>query len=157
MTQEIERKYLVTGNEWQGETGTRIDIVQVYLAIEESVQIRVRIIDGARAALTVKAGAPGLVRDEYEYAIPLADAQAMLALRRGSLIEKTRMVIPRDGLVWEIDAFHGVHEGLVLAEVELNDAAHDVPLPPWVGREVTDDARYYNAVLARNPISADDI
>ena len=157
MAQEIERKYLVTGNEWQGETGTRIDIVQAYLAIEESVQIRVRIIDGARAALTVKAGAPGLVRDEYEYAIPLADAQAMLALRRGSLIEKTRMVIPRDGLVWEIDAFHGVHEGLVLAEVELNDAAHDVPLPPWVGQEVTDDARYYNAVLARNPISADDI
>ncbi|MBK5265000.1 MAG: CYTH domain-containing protein [Alphaproteobacteria bacterium] len=157
MAQEIERKYLVTGNEWRRDAGTRIDIVQAYLAIGEGVQVRVRIIDGARAALTVKAGAPGLVRDEYEYAIPLADAQAMLALRTGSLIEKTRTVILRDGLVWEIDAFRGAHEGLVLAEVEVGDAARDVPLPSWIGREVTGDARYYNAVLARNRLSEDAI
>lgn len=150
MGQEIERKFLVTGDGWQREGGTSTDIVQAYLAFGDKAQVRVRIMDGESAVLTVKGIEAGLARAEYEYAIPVAEACAMLALCTGCVIEKKRTVIKCGALFWEVDVFGGAQAGLVLAEVELDDATRDVPLPSWIGREVTGDARYYNAALARN-------
>ena len=148
MGQEIERKFLVTGDGWRLSGAKRIDIVQAYVAIGEKAQVRVRIIDGESAVLTVKDRATGPIRVEFEYPIPIADARAMLALRTGSLIEKTRTIVPVGAMLWEVDMFRGDLAGLVLAEIELDDAAFALTLPPWTGREVTGDARYYNAALA---------
>lgn len=148
MGQEIERKFLVGGEGWRLDGGKRIDIVQAYVALGEKAQVRVRIIDGETAVLTVKDRAAGPVRAEFEYPIPIADARAMLALRTGSLIEKTRTIVPIGGMHWEIDVFRGDLAGLVLAEIELDDAARELTLPPWAGQEVTNDPRYYNAALA---------
>lgn len=148
MGQEIERKFLVSGDGWRLSGTKRIDFVQAYVAISEKAQVRVRIIDGERAVLTVKDRATGPVRAEFEYPIPVADARAMLALRTGGLIEKTRTIVPVGAMRWEVDVFRGDLAGLVLAEIELDDAAHRLTPPPWAGREVTEDARYYNAALA---------
>lgn len=148
MAQEIERKFLVKDDAWKELGGERTRIVQAYIASGEKAQLRVRIRDDEMAVLTVKSRDPGMVRAEFEYPIPIADARAMLALRSGSLIEKTRTVLRHADVQWEVDVFEGKLQGLVIAEVELDDAAGDVELPPWVGREVTDDPRYYNAALA---------
>jgi adenylate cyclase len=146
--QEIERKFLVAGDGWRLSSAKRIDIVQAYVAIGEKAQVRVRIIDGERAVLTVKDRVSGPVRAEFEYPIPVPDARAMLVLRTGCLIEKTRTIVPVGAMQWEVDMFRGDLTGLVLAEIELDDAAFALTLPPWAGREVTEDARYYNAALA---------
>ena len=148
MGQEIERKFLVAGDGWRLGGGKRIDIVQAYIAQGKKAQVRVRIINGETAVLTVKDRAAGPVRAEFEYPVPIADARAMLALRTGSLIEKTRTIVPVGGMHWEVDVFRGELDGLVLAEIELDDAARELTLPPWAGREVTSDPRYYNAALA---------
>jgi adenylate cyclase len=144
---EIERRFLVQGDAWR--TGvTRITrLRQGYLAREDGVSVRVRVSD-TTARLTIK-GPGGLVRPEFEYDVPAAEAEAMLTLLcTGRSLAKTRHEVPLDGLVWEVDVFEGVLAGLVIAEVELPDAAHALRIPDWVGREVTDDARYANAVLA---------
>lgn len=145
---EIERKFLVKSDAWQRQGETRTQIVQAYIALGDKASVRVRIHDDENAVLTVKSREPGLIRAEFEYRIPVADARAMLPLRTGSLIEKTRTVVRHEGQVWEVDVFSGNLTGLVLAEVELHAAVGDVPLPQWIGREVTGDARYYNAALA---------
>lgn len=148
MGQEIERKFLVVEDDWKQAGGTRTDIVQAYIAMGEKAQVRVRIMDGKTAVLTVKGRGAGPVRAEFEYAIPVEDARAMLALRTAGLIEKTRNIVTVGGMRWEIDVFRGAFAGLVLAEIELAAADDALTLPSWVGREVTDDARYYNAALA---------
>lgn len=148
MALEIERKFLVTSDAWRQERGTRTNIVQAYIALDERVQVRVRIQNGENAVLTIKSREPGLVRTEFEYSIPIDDARAMLPLRTGSLIEKTRTAISHGGRRWEVDVFSGDLAGLVLAELELDDAARAVLLPDWIGREVTGNPRYYNAALA---------
>jgi adenylate cyclase len=144
---EIERRYLVQGDAWRaGVTATR-RLRQGYLAREDGVSVRVRL-GGATAKLTIK-GPAGLVRPEFEYAIPLADAEEMLAaLCAGRSLVKTRHEVPLDGLVWEVDVFEGPLAGLVIAEVELPAPDHPVHLPAWLGREITGDPRYANAALA---------
>jgi CYTH domain-containing protein len=153
MAMEIERKFLVEGDAWrQGATGVRYR--QGYLCTDKHRTVRVRTA-GDKAFLTIKGLSQGASRAEYEYEIPSADADAMLdALCLRPLIEKTRYRIPADDLVWEIDEFEGDNAGLIVAEVELNSADQPVHLPPWVGKEVTDDPRYYNANLVRTPYSA---
>lgn len=145
---EIERKFLVKSDAWQQRGGTCTHIVQAYIALGEQAQVRVRILNGEQAVLTVKSREPGMTRAEFEYPVPVTDAQAMLPLRTGSLIEKTRTAVNQEGLLWEVDTFSGDLSGLVLAEVELDDAARKIALPDWIGREVTDDPQYYNAALA---------
>jgi adenylate cyclase len=147
MPVEIERKFLVRGESWRG--GAAISIRQGYLAAGPSLSVRVRRA-GAAAFITVKGGA-GLVRAEYEYAIPPADADEMLAqLCRHPLVEKQRHEVRFAGLDWVVDEFEGALAGLVLAEIELDDPEQPVPLPPWVGLEVTEDPRYLNANLAQS-------
>lgn len=150
MGTEIERKYLVAGDQWRANaTGT--DYRQGYLSTVKERTVRIRTID-ERAVLTVKGITVGATRAEFEYPIPRSDADAMLdELCEKPLIEKTRYRVEHAGLTWEVDEFHGVNAGLLIAEVELDDEDQEIDLPPWIGPEVTDDPRYYNANLIAHP------
>ena len=150
MPVEIERKFLVKDLSCiRGLAGTRYR--QGYLCSGQGVTVRVRS-DGSRAFLTVKGPSRGFSRDEFEYAIPLADAEHILdALCRRPIIEKTRYVLPQGSLKWEIDVFAAENAGLVVAEIEVPDEAHVVELPEWLGKEVTADRRYANAALVEHP------
>jgi len=150
MPKEIERKFLVTGDAWRGTSpGTRTR--QGYLSSEPERTVRVRSA-GGKGTLTIKGRSQGATRDEFEYEIPEADAAQLLdQLCEKPLVEKTRYLVPYGGLTWEVDVFEGDNAGLVVAEVELDDERQPIAIPPWVEREVTDDARYFNANLARHP------
>ena len=146
---EIERKYLVTNNNYK--SGTPIRISQGYICSEENRVVRVRI-KGDKAYLTIKNATIGFARNEYEYEIPVADAKAMLHNTcQQPIIDKTRYILEHKGFIWEIDEFHGDNEGLVVAEIELENKNQQFELPDFIGEEVTDDARYYNACLFKNP------
>ena len=116
-----------------------------------SVSVRVRIIDRARATLTLKSPVAEIRRLEFEYEIPLTDGAALLDLRQSAIIEKLRYKLPWHGLVWEIDVFQGENQGLVIAEIELPREDKVFEKPEWLGREVTSDRRYSNASLAKLP------
>jgi adenylate cyclase len=148
METEIERKFLVTGDGWQSATPTYY--CQGYLNHDKHRTVRVRVA-GEHGFLTVKGLATGASRAEFEYAIPLNDAKALLALCEGPLVEKLRHIIEYAGLRWEIDAFLGDNAGLVVAEIELESEAQAITLPKWVVAEITGDARYYNSNLATVP------
>ncbi len=147
---EIERKFLVVSEAWRtGAAG--VAVRQGYLLAAPGTTVRVRLA-GAEGYLTIKGQHHGLRRAEFEYAIPAADAQAMLeTLCAQPVIEKTRYRVDFAGLVWEVDVFAGANAGLVVAEVELESEAQAVTLPPWVGLEVSSDYRYTNAYLAQHP------
>lgn len=150
MSKEIERKFLVAGDEWRHEASGR-HIRQGYLSLDEHRSVRVRLA-GDRAWLTVKGALEGRSRVEFEYPIPPADARQLLdTLCLAPLIEKTRYLVHFADRDWEVDVFHGANEGLVLAELELEHAEATFAAPPWLGKEVTDDPRYYNACLVMNP------
>ena len=150
MAQEIERKFLVNGNAWR-ELAKGTVYRQGYLSTVKERTVRVRVV-GDKGYLTVKGLTVGAKRTEYEYEIPVADADAMLnELCEKPLIEKTRHNIPFDGLIWEVDEFAGDNEGLVVAEVELSDEDQEIGLPDWIGEEVTDDPRYFNSNLVAYP------
>lgn len=151
MATEIERKFLVVDDRWRALARDSRRIRQGYLGDTANATVRIRADGDDRATLTIKSARSGAVRGEWEYDVPLADASALLALVIGDAVEKTRHTVPIGDLVWEIDEFTGENEGLVLAEVELSSAEQDVPLPSWVGQEVTDDDRYYNSSLALKP------
>ena len=148
MAVEIERKFRVAEQFRPAGAGTRL--VQGYLSRDPMRTVRIRIA-GDAAYLTVKGETQGAVRAEYEYGIPLADAQEMFALCAEPLVEKTRYIEMVAGRRWEIDVFHGVNEGLIIGEVELPAADAEVVLPVWAGREVTGIRRYYNAALIAHP------
>ncbi|MBL29152.1 MAG: adenylate cyclase [Rhodospirillaceae bacterium] len=151
MAAEIERKFLVAGDSWRALVRDRSRFRQAYLANRGTTSVRVRIFDDAAARLTIKSGKSEMVRDEFEYPIPLEDAEEMLALRLGAVIEKTRYRVPLEGHVWEVDVFSGENEGLVLAEIELSAPDEMFAKPLWLGEEVTGDPRYYNSELAVRP------
>lgn len=150
---EIERKFLVQGDAWRDLiTGSR-HIRQAYLSTRTEASVRVRIIDEQRARLTIKGASrtegKALSRAEFEYPVPIEDALAMLDLRVGQIIEKTRYHVPAgNGRMWEVDEFSGDLAGLVLAEIELADAEEVIAQPDWLGREVTSDPAYGNMTLA---------
>ncbi|NJN60554.1 MAG: CYTH domain-containing protein [Coleofasciculaceae cyanobacterium RL_1_1] len=151
MATEIERKFLVTGDRWRSLAEGKL-YRQGYLA-RGTATVRVRIV-GERGYLTIKGQNDGICRLEWEYEIPIADAQMMLdSLCDAPIIEKYRYPISIDGYLWEVDEFLGANAGLIIAEVELTDET-DQPTPPdWIGAEVSDDPRYYNANLAQHPWS----
>ena len=150
MGKEIERKFLVNGDAWRGLVeGKRYR--QGYLSTVKERTVRVRTA-GDKGYLTVKGISVGASRSEYEYEIPLADANEMLdRLCERPLIEKTRYRIPQGEVVWEIDEFEGDNRGLITAEVELTDEHQVVTPPAWIGKEVTDDPKYFNANLVAKP------
>ena len=147
---EIERKFLVVGDAWRQAPATAY--AQGYLNRDKRRTVRVRIVEDA-AWLTVKGASTGATRAEFEYAIPLADAQALLALCDGPLVRKRRRVVVHAGATWEIDEFEGDNAGLVVAEIELASEDQAFEPPPWLGAEVTHDPRYFNSNLAAAPYS----
>ena len=149
MATEIERKFLVSGDGWRKLVTQQTQFRQGYLSSNAKATVRVRSMDDARAYLTIKGASRGMSRAEYEYPLPIADAREMLAIAEPHVIEKIRHLVPFEGLVWEVDVFGGHHEGLLIAEVELTSEDQHVSIPDWIGREVTDDDRYYNASLSR--------
>lgn len=151
MPVEIERKFRVIGDAWRNSVARVRKLRQAYLSRGGPFSLRVRI-DGSEAAtLTIKTAGKGIERHEYEYAIPVPDALELMERREGALIVKTRHLVPAGGLTWEIDVFEGDNAGLVIAEVELPAADTFVARPDWLGAEITNDRRFYNADLARTP------
>ncbi len=149
---EIERKFLVKNMAWKGDLrGTLYR--QGYISLDPDRMVRVRIA-GDKACLTIKSRFSELVRREFEYSIPLADAEEMLGeLCQNFLIVKKRYPVKFGTHIWEIDEFEGKNDGLVIAEVELSEPDETFDLPDWVGKEVTNDIRYLNASLCRVPFS----
>jgi CYTH domain-containing protein len=152
MAHEIERKFLVIGEGWR-QPGEGRRYRQGYLSTAADRAVRVRTV-GDQGFLTIKGRTQGATRAEYEYPIPVDEAEAMLDnLCLRPLIEKVRYAIPYQGRVWEVDEFFGDNAGLVVAEVELENETQAIVKPDWVGAEVTDDPRYYNANLVHKPFS----
>ncbi len=151
MKTEIERKFLTANEEWRMQTTGSIAMKQGYVPRAKGcATVRVRLA-GAQAFLTIKGPTHGISRAEFEYPIPVGDAEIMLKELCGSLVEKTRWLVPFGGHVWEVDEFHGENEGLVVAELELSGAEETFERPPWLGKEVSGDPRYFNSFLARLP------
>ena len=156
---EIERKFTVVGHGWRSQTTKSVRMAQGYLndmaAMRNGTQnasVRIRIA-GEKAFLNMKSRELGHTRQEFEYAIPVADAEALLKLCVGGLIDKTRYHVTHAGFLWEVDVFEGLNAGLAVAEIELPSADTPFEAPDWVGREVTDALRYYNLALAERPYS----
>ena len=150
---EIERKFLVKSDDWRAmaDPGTRYR--QGYLVGSKHASVRVRI-EGDCAKLNIKSATLGIRRQEYEYPIPLDEAQALLdTLCERPQIEKVRYTLRHGDHLWEIDVFEGANAGLVVAEVELASEEEALALPDWVGEEVSEDPRYYNVCLVKHPYS----
>jgi adenylate cyclase len=156
---EIERKFLVQGEGWRAAAVKSVRMAQGYIndmaALREGRQnasVRVRIA-GEQAFLNLKSRELGHTRQEFDYPVPVADAEALLALCVGGRIDKVRHYVAHAGHTWEVDEFAGENAGLVVAELELADAGEAFARPAWLGREVTDELRYYNLALAERPYS----
>ena len=151
MATEIERKFLLLNKGWQANIDSASHIVQGYLASNESSSTRIRIQDD-KANINIKSATLGISRTEFEYAIPVEDAQLMLDdLCIKPVIEKTRFTVEQKNHIWEIDVFSGDNEGLIVAEIELSSPDEAFIKPSWLGEEVSNDVRYYNVSLVKNP------
>ncbi len=149
---EIERKFLIDTDKLPPLTNS-YTIKQGYIQTVDHTTVRVRIRD-QDAFLTIKGKSVGASRLEFEYPIPLQDANDMLeALCQSSVIEKMRYLVEYEGHTWEVDVFEGSNKGLVVAEVELDSEEEAFTLPSWVTKEVTDDVRYFNSNLVEHPYS----
>jgi CYTH domain-containing protein len=148
MGKEVERKFLVSSSAWRDEVEAEIRIRQFYVAAQPGRTVRVRISDGRSAKLTLKFGVRARERDEFEYSIPLAEAEELMGFAIGRVIEKTRHHVRHRGYLYEVDVFGGKLAGLVIAELETPEDVSDEMLPDWLGREVTGESRFYNASLA---------
>lgn len=152
MPTEIERKFLVRNDAWRTQVADAPQqLCQGYLALTDRAVIRIRTAGEDHAWIGVKEHRIGRAHGEYEYPVPVDDAREMLALCSGSLIRKMRFRIPQGKHVWEVDEFAGDNAGLVLAEIELDAVDEGFGVPDWIGVEVTDDRRFYNAALSLNP------
>lgn len=150
MAIEIERKFLVLGDDWRA--ARPVFYSQGYLNRDKARTVRVRIA-GEEAFLTIKGTSVGARRAEFEYPIPVWDARELLAMCEQPLIEKNRRKILYEGFIWEVDEFLGENLGLVVAEIELPTEDTAFARPDWVGEEVTEDARYFNSNLSRTPFT----
>jgi adenylate cyclase len=148
---EIERKYLVLDDSWRAQAEDSITMRQAYMQGSELSSVRVRL-SGDKAHLNIKSATLGVSRLEFDYEIPIDDANEMLdKICEQPVIEKTRYHVPYKGHLWEVDVFNGENEGLVVAEIELKAEDEQFEMPSWVGKEVSDDPRYYNVCLVKNP------
>lgn len=154
MAYEIERKFLVTSTSFIQEASSKEHIVQAFLSKNPERVVRIRIKDKA-AFLTIKgiSNAQGTIRREWEYPIPLEDAASMLKICEPGKIEKYRYCIPSGNHTFEVDVFEGENQGLIVAEVELQDENEAFLKPSWLGEEVTGDKAYYNSALSEKPYS----
>jgi CYTH domain-containing protein len=152
MAVEIERKFLVKNDRWRS-LATGVLYRQGYLANQPGRTVRIRVA-GDQGFLTIKGDTQGIARVEFEYEIPIADANELLnTLCEPPLIEKHRHKISLGNLIWEVDEFLGENQGLIVAEVELQNAEQAIDLPDWVGEDVSHDPRYYNSNLSKHPFT----
>lgn len=152
MGKEIERKFLIDQKLWKPQ-GSGIHFKQGYLNAQKERVVRVRI-EGSKAKLTIKGVTTGVSRSEFEYSIPVEDAAVLLDnICEQPLIDKHRHKEVHGGKTWEIDVFHGLNEGLVVAEIELESEDEKFELPAWAVKEVSSDPRYFNSNLLKNPYS----
>jgi len=148
---EIERKFLLKNDNWRNQVTKSIPFKQGYLTNEKDFTTRIRR-EGDKNKLTIKYAKSGISRKEFEYDIPFEDAECFFNdLIRDIVIEKTRHYVHFEGKTWEIDEFHGVNQGLVVAELELESETEKFIKPGWVGLDVSDDERYCNSVLLNQP------
>lgn len=153
MAIEIEHKFLLANDDWRKQVSHSVKYRQGYLSSQPTSSIRVRTSDD-HAWLNIKTATIGTHRFEYEYEIPLSDANEILDnLCTKPLIEKTRHFVTHDNNLWEIDEFEGDNNGLIVAEIELDETEQVFSKPSWLGLEVTNDLRYYNNNLAIHPYS----
>lgn len=149
---EIERKFLVKG-EYKSLASSSSRIKQGYISRQSGRTVRVRI-RGEKAYITIKGPSlDGISRFEWEKEIPVQDAEDLMLLSTGPVIDKTRYLVPFEGHTFEVDEFHGDNEGLTMAEVELGSPDEPFGRPEWLGEEVTGDKRYYNSNLSSNPFN----
>jgi adenylate cyclase len=149
MAVEIERKFLVRGSAWRAQVKRSIAMDQGYLG-GDRCSLRVRL-EGDAAALNIKSREIGVQRLEYEYPLPPAEARELLERLAGARVTKTRHHVEVGGHLFEVDEFAGANAGLIVAEIELAGVDAPFPRPPWLGREVTDEVRFYNVRLAETP------
>jgi adenylate cyclase len=148
---EIERKFLVTSDSWREAASPGIPIKQGYLIGGKDASVRVRL-QGDKANLNIKSATLGVRRQEFEYAIPVADAEVLLStLCHRPIIEKVRYLVHYANKQWEVDVFEGDNAGLIVAELELQDENEEFEPPSWLGEEVSHDPRYYNTCLSQHP------
>jgi adenylate cyclase len=152
MALEIERKFLVENEEWKNQISESFEIAQGYLnsAIDRNVRVRIK---GESAFLTIKGKTTSLTRTEFEYEIPLEDGLQLIELCEKPIIKKTRHIILQDQHTWELDVFELENEGLIVAEIELNSEEEKFTAPTWLGKEVSDDTRYFNSALIKLPFN----
>ena len=148
---EIERKFLLTNADWKNEAGKPVRFRQGYLVGSKNSSVRVRL-EGDKANINIKSATLGIQRQEFEYMIPVQDAEKLLdELCDKPLIEKNRYFIKKNNHTWEIDEFLGDNRGLIVAEIELNHEDEMFDKPGWLGDEVSSDTRYYNVCLVKHP------
>ncbi|MEN8928836.1 MAG: CYTH domain-containing protein [Flavobacteriales bacterium] len=152
MPQEIERKYLLKNNSWKSEVTSENKIVQGYLNSNPARTVRIRITNNI-GFLTIKSKNKGSVRKEFEYEIPLKEAEELIQLCEKPIIEKTRFLVKREKHTWEIDVFDGENKGLTVAEIELTEENESFKIPDWIAKEVTSESKYFNSQLIANPFS----
>jgi len=157
MALEIEHKFLLSDDSWRNDVERTIPMKQAYLG-GEGVSIRVRLAGHdstiTDATINIKQLRLGREREEFEYPVPTEDGLRLFALATGGKIEKHRHLVRHGGMLWEIDEFGGRNTGLIVAEIELEHVGQPFERPPWAGREVTDETRYYNVALAQHPFDS---
>jgi len=154
MAEEIERKFLVNGDTYKSLFTRKVFIRQGFLNTEKERVVRIRVVE-KKAFITIKGIARGALRTEFEYKIPVLDANRMLeSICEKPIIEKYRHIIPHGDFVWEVDEFLSENDGLIIAEIELKDENQPFPKPDWLGTEVTHDPRYFNSNLVKSPYSS---
>jgi adenylate cyclase len=151
MPLEIERKFLVT-QDWKEivKDSKGLHVRQGYLSKNSSCTVRIRTMN-SMGFLTVKGKSTGISRQEFEYEVPTMEAEELLLLCTGAIVEKTRYFVSYQGKTWELDVFKGANEGLVVAEIELKKEDEPFEMPEWAGEDVSHDKRYSNSNLSQNP------
>lgn len=150
---EIERKFLVANDTWRQFADEGVKIVQGYVVNANHCSVRIRIGSNGKCTLTTKLPRSGMSRYEFEHEIEQREAENLMELCGDAVVEKVRFKIPLDGLVWEVDTFDGLNEGLTVAEIELEQEDQAFARPSWLGEEVTGLEQYQNSRLARQPYS----
>ena len=152
MPLEIERKFLLVSDDYKL-NAKAVDIKQAYLSADENMAVRVRG-EGIQASINIKSKKSERVNHEFEYVIPLDEAQSLIRMSPYPIIEKTRHMVEYEGKAWEVDEFHGDNAELTVAEIELDDENEAFEKPPWLGEEVTADYRYLNSNLAKKSFNS---
>jgi CYTH domain-containing protein len=151
---EIERKFLVADNEWRKSAVRSVSIRDGLIAIYKDRKVRVRI-SGDIATIAIKGPRIGIGRPEFEYEIPMADAERMLStICQDDTLEKQRFFVEDAGAVWQVDVYGGVLQGVVIAEIELKQETQELSLPRWIGKEVTGDSFYKKVNMRARALKA---